>query len=281
MSGPQAAWIAGGRLHLGHGPIDMIIGIDGPERNAGFARAIRAFEGLLQDLVNELPRLRAPSGPPPQGTVARRMVAAVAPFAPEFITPMAAVAGAGAEAVLAAICAGPGIVRAHVNNGGDVAFHLAAGQEIRAAIASGMSGRVRITASDPWRGLATSGQGGRSFSLGIAESVSVLARDAALADAAATMIANAVDLPRHPAVTRRPACEIAPESDLGARLVVRHVGPLTPGEVAQALDRGADYAQDLLSRGLIGGALLVLRGQLRILGDLPLVTGQEREVVNA
>lgn len=281
MSGPQADWLAGGRLHLHHGPIDMIIGIDGPGRDAGFARAIRAFEGLLQGLVDELPRLRQPHGPMPRGAVARRMVAAVAPFAPAFITPMAAVAGAGAEEILSALYAGPGIARAYVNNGGDVAFHLGPEMTICAAIAGGVPGLVRIASGDPWRGLATSGQGGRSLSLGIAESVTVLARTAALADAAATMIANAVDLPRHPAIMRVPACEISPESDLGARRVVRHVGPLTSGEVARALARGADAAQDFLGRGLIGGALLALRGQSRIVGALPVVTSQEREAASA
>ena len=275
------AWIAGGRLHLHHGPIDMIVGAEGPGRKAGLERAADAFGGLLQGLVEELPRLRMDAGPMPRGAVARRMVAAVTPFAPEFITPMAAVAGAGAEAILQALCDGPGISRAYVNNGGDVAFHLDGGRGMRAAVAGGVPGLLRIAARDPWRGLATSGQGGRSHSLGIAESVTVLARGAALADAAATMIANWVDLPGHVAILRVPACEVAPDSDLGARRVVRHVGSLAPDEVAQALDRGAYYAQGLRMRGLIGGAVLALRGQVRIVGDLPLVTSQEREAVNA
>lgn len=281
MSGAQAVWIAGGRLHLNHGPIDMIVGADGPGRVAGLHRATQAFEGLLQGLVDELPRLRAQTGPPPRGAVARRMVAAVAPFASEFITPMAAVAGAGAEEILNALCDGTGISRAYVNNGGDVAFYLAEGQEMRAAVAGGLPGLMRISAHDGWRGVATSGQGGRSLSLGIAESVTVLARGAAPADAAATMIANRVDLPGHPAIARVPACDIAPDSDLGARLVVRHVGSLTPDEVSRALDRATDYAQGLRIRGLIGGAMLALRGQVRIVGELPLVTDQEREAVNA
>lgn len=281
MNGPQVAWITGGRLHLNHGPIDMILGADGPGREAGLHRAARAFEGLLQGLVDELPRLRAQSGPPPQGAVARRMVAAVALFAPEFITPMAAVAGSGADEILTELCDGPGIVRAYVNNGGDVAFHLGPGAAISAAIASGAPGVVRVTSGDPWRGIATSGQGGRSLSLGIAESVSVLARNAALADAAATMIANQVDLPDHDAIQRVPARDIAPESDLGARLVVRHVGRLLSEDVAQALDRGANYAQGLIRRGLIGGAVLALRGQVRIVGDLRTRSIENEEVLNA
>ncbi|WP_204349766.1 hypothetical protein, partial [Klebsiella pneumoniae] len=76
-------------------------------------------------------------------------------------------------------------------------------------------------------GIATSGAQGRSFSLGIADSVTVLARDAASADAAATLIANAVDLD-HPAIRRRPARNLDPDSDLGDRLVTVGVGDLTP-----------------------------------------------------
>lgn len=281
MNGSQASWIAGGRLHLSHGPIDMILGADGPGRDAGLHRAAWAFEGLLQALVDELPRLRLPSGPPPQGAVARRMVTAVAPFAPEFITPMAAVAGAGADEILSALCDGPGILRAYVNNGGDVAFHLGPGAAISAAIASGAPGVVRVASSDPWRGLATSGQGGRSLSLGIAESVTVLAQNSALADAAATMIANRVDLPGHDEITRVPACDIAPKSDLGARLVVRHVGRLLSQEIARALDCGADYARGLIRRGLIGGAVLALRGQVRIVGEVRMRSIEKEEVLNA
>ena len=76
------------------------------------------------------------------------------------------------------------------------------------------------------RGVATSGWRGRSFSLGIADAVTVFAGTAAVADAAATLIANAVDLPGHPAFARAPARRCDPQSDLGERLVTVDVGPL-------------------------------------------------------
>jgi ApbE superfamily uncharacterized protein (UPF0280 family) len=66
-------------------------------------------------------------------------------------------------------------------------------------------------ATSGWR---CKGKGGRSFSFGIADAVTVLAGSAAAADAAATVIANAVDLPGHGAITRRPASAIDPDSDL-------------------------------------------------------------------
>ena len=88
----------------------------------------------------------------------------------------------------------------------------------------GLMRTMVIDADDPSRGVATSGRHGRSFSLGIADAVTVLARTASQADAAATIIANAVDLPGHPAIVRCPACDLQPDSDLGARLVTREVG---------------------------------------------------------
>ena len=273
----QVAWLEGGRLHLNHGPIDLVIGIFGPERAVGdaFVRAIARFDGLLEELVAELPALRSARPLALHGPVARAMAAAVAPHRPAFITPMAAVAGAVADTVLAA-GVGPGVRRAYVNNGGDIALYLAPGQALRCAVAqAGVGGLITINDHDPVRGIATSGWRGRSFSFGIADAVTVLAADAASADAAATMIANAVDLPGHAAITRRPAVELQADSDLGSRLVTVAVGTLTPGEVARALDRGALVADALRARGVIAGAALFLHHEVRILGQMALARTPE------
>lgn len=270
MTGPQITRITGGRLHLHHGPIDMIVGAEGPGQEAGFARAAARFEGLLQEIVDELPRLRSATGPMPQGCVARRMVRAVGPFAPQFITPMAAVAGAGAEEILAALCDGPGIAKAYVNNGGDIAFHLTRGQMMHGVVAADPVAKLAIGYDHAARGIATSGCGGRSLSRGIAESVTVLAKTATAADATATLIANAVDCPGHPGVTRAPANKVYPDSDLGARRVTRAVGRLTHADVDRALGAGVAYAESCLATGLIASAVLMLAGQCRIVGDLPL-----------
>jgi len=123
---------------------------------------------------------------------------------------------------------------------------------------------MSIHADDPTRGVATSGRHGRSFSLGIADAVTVLARTASQADAAATIIANAVDLPGHPAILRCPAQDLQPDSDLGARLVTRSVGELSGREIEEALEAGADRARKLLAAGLIEGAVLRLHGEIII-----------------
>lgn len=261
-----AAVLPGGRLHLQHGPIDLILGADG-NREAAFAKAKARFANLLDEIVAELPALRRPLGGPVAGIVPRRMAAAVAPHT-GFVTPMAAVAGAVADEVLAAMRdAGPR--RAYANNGGDIALHLSPGLEPgeRFTIGLGLgAGQVSVCAEDGIGGIATSGRGGRSLSLGIADAVTVLAASAAAADAAATLIANAVDLPGHPAIQRRPAAELQDDSDLGDRLAVTGLGPLTTGEVADALARGVARAETMRQNGLIRAAALFLRGQTRLIG---------------
>jgi ApbE superfamily uncharacterized protein (UPF0280 family) len=198
------------------------------------------------------------------------MHAAVAPFAVEhFITPMAAVAGAVAEEILGAMVEVAELERAYVNNGGDIALHLGEGQQFTVGLVDrpdqpGLMLTTIIEVDDPARGIATSGRHGRSFSLGIADAVTVLARTAAQADAAATIIANAVDLPGHRAIVRCPAHDLQPDSDLGARLVTRAVGDLPLVEIEEALEAGAGKARVLLARGLIDSAALRLHGETRI-----------------
>ena len=270
---PQIALLADGRrLHLQDGPIDLIVEARGSEANvhAAYDAAVQRFTGLLDELCEELPLLRQAADParcPLQGPVARRMHEAVAPFASEhFITPMAAVAGSVAEEILGAMLRSAPLERAYVNNGGDIALHLADGEHFTVGLAErpdapALIRAIVVHADDPSRGVATSGRHGRSFSLGIADAVTVLAPTASQADAAATVIANAVDLPGHPAIVRRPAHDLQPDSDLGARLVTRGVGELSAGEIEAALESGAACARKLLAAGLIDGAVLRLHGE--------------------
>ena len=116
------------------------------------------------------------------------------------------------------------------------------------------------------RGIATSGWRGRSRSFGIADSVTVLAGDAAAADVAATLIANEVTVD-HPAIRRRPASELDDDSDLGNRPVTVAVGELPAAAVAKALDRGARAARSMRRAGHIAAAMVVLRARHRAVGD--------------
>ena len=288
----MAMWAArrtalpGGRWHLQHGPIDIVIAAEGEPATLALAHAAAwaCFQPLLEALVAELPLLRQPvvaGNNPLQGAVARRMWAACAPLrdaARGFITPMAAVAGAVAQELMVHYQR-PGIARAWVNNGGDIALHLARGQSARVglyadlsrfdaeALACTAAGTLRTDAgfavrhADPVRGVATSGWRGRSHSLGMADSVTVLAATAAQADAAATVIANAVNLD-DPRIRRAPASSQRDDSDLGDRLVTVAVPPLPSALVQQALQAGLDMARSLQTQGHIHAALLVCQGSL-------------------
>lgn len=271
------------RLHLSDGPIDLIIEAHGPPpaTEAAYRAALARFDGLLDELCAELPALRTAAACPPRAfasAVASRMERAVAPFAQAaFITPMAAVAGGVADEILAHMLAATAgtLTRAYVNNGGDIALHLAPGERFTVGLVD-RPDRPRIIATsvigggDGIGGLATSGAPGRSFSLGIADAVTILARTAAEADAAATVIANAVDLPDDrrldPRIARAPAVSLQPDSDLGTRLVTVSVAPLDPVAIDLALAQGVAMADDLLARGLIAGACLHLQGDTRTVG---------------
>jgi ApbE superfamily uncharacterized protein (UPF0280 family) len=273
---PQIRFLADGRrLHLQDGPIDLIVEASGSEANvaAAYDAAARRFTGLLDELCGELPLLRKAADPARcllRGNVARRMHDAVAPFAADhFITPMAAVAGAVAEEILGAMVKRARLERAYVNNGGDIALYLADGKHFTVGLTdrpdqAGLMRTMIVDANDPSRGVATSGRHGRSFSLGIADAVTALARTASQADAAATIIANAVDLPGHPAIVRRPAHDLQSDSDLGAHLVTRDVSALSGREIEDALQAGATCARKLLAAGLIDGAALHLQGEMSV-----------------
>ena len=292
------AQLAPGRWHFQHGPIDLVIGAEGDARAIDAAReaAWARFQQLLPELVAELAILREPVSASREdgamlehgamreqgaqegvherlrGPVARRMRDACLPFARTiFVTPMAAVAGSVAQEIVACFERG-GVLRAWVNNGGDIALHLAPGERLRVAVCADPRARDRaligrdalaIDAADRVRGIATSGWRGRSLSLGIADAVTVLAATAAQADVAATLIANAVNVD-DPSIRRLPANRVRDDSDLGARAVTVEVGQLPASRVEQALDSGAARAREFVERGLIAQALLSLSGRSRI-----------------
>lgn len=254
----MARRLSDGRLHLQHGPIDLVV--LGTEDE--YERAARRFGTILEELVSELTLLRTPVGvvyPLARGAVARRMVAAVWPHRDVFITPMAAVAGAVADEILEAMQPAG---KAYVNNGGDIAVHLPCGESFDAGIVNDVrrpmvDAMIRVERSC---GIATSGWRGRSQSLGIADAVTIIADCSASADSAATMVANAVNA-EHPAIRRMPARSVKEDSDLGEIPVTVGVDRLPPQTVRSALDAGGRLAAALRARGLIRAAYLALQNQ--------------------
>lgn len=277
MSSPQVALLPDGRrLHLQHGPIDLVIEAFGTQEEVGAAyrQARDRFETVLVELVAELPDLRRPLAGDwaPEGGVAARMVHAVRPHAEEFVTPMAAVAGSVADEVMSAMTAGRAIDKAYINNSGDIAIHLMPGHSLRLGIVSELfdptaDGSAELRFEQTVRGVATSGWKGRSLSFGIADAVTVLAETAAAADVAATLIANAVDAD-HAAIVRAPASTQDDDTDLGDRLVTVDVGEIDGPTVDAALASGERAAAAMVRSGIIASAALFLRGETRVVGDL-------------
>jgi ApbE superfamily uncharacterized protein (UPF0280 family) len=145
------------------------------KRHAAFANALKPIE-LLDDA--------------PQ--VARRMARAAKLVG---VGPMAAVAGAMAQlAAEAGIAAGA--AEAIVENGGDI--YLVTTQPVVIGLNSGtggLAGRLAFSLDadqTPISICSSSGTMGHSMSFGQCDLATVVARDAALADAAATMAANLV-----------------------------------------------------------------------------------------
>jgi ApbE superfamily uncharacterized protein (UPF0280 family) len=271
----RIAWLPDGkRLQLSDPPIELIVQAFG--RPGDIARAYDAaidrMRHVLDELNSELAVLRLPAPQTLQNALARRMNNAAAPFCAEnFITPLAAFAGAVADDVLAAMQNTAPLDRAFVNSGGDIALYLAEGQSFTSSMLErpgrpSLSGTLLVEAGSGIGGIATAGRSGPGLLLGIADSVVVAAGSAAAADVAATMIANATDLPGHKAIARAPARSLRPDSDLGDRLVTTGVAALTPQEVATALAAGAGAAEVYLAAGLIKGAALYLRGETAFVG---------------
>jgi len=182
------------RFRVRAGESDLLISAERPLRDAA-ERALLSVREELEGYLREDPgfgealRPYDPRADAPE--VAREMAEAGRSCG---VGPMAAVAGAVAERVGRALLAGSAEVI--VENGGDVFLHL--GRPRVAAIYAGsspLSGRLglRVGLTKQALGLCTSsGTVGPSLSFGRADAAIVLARSAALADAAATALGNRV-----------------------------------------------------------------------------------------
>ena len=269
--------MADNRLHLQHGPIDIIAHVDAPEevRKRLYSTASHRFSTVLEELVAEMDLLKQPWSadlPDSKGGIAQKMCFAVR-GSDIFVTPMAAVAGAVADEMLETMlfeaqkpdsCV-EHIHRMYVNNGGDIAFWLNTGESFSIGVVDNpgipeLNARVSLAYESPVRGIATSGWRGRSLSLGIADAVTVLAGSAATADAAATLIANDVNVD-YPGILKRPAYEVKDESDLGMLPVTVDVPPLPVDKISEALKRGAQTAGNIIRTGKIEAAYLSLQKQ--------------------
>jgi ApbE superfamily uncharacterized protein (UPF0280 family) len=214
----------------------------------------------------------------PKGSIAQKMFGAVSD-SEVFVTPMAAVAGAVADEMLETLlfeAQNPDsclehISRMYVNNGGDISFWLNSGESFSLGVVDNpqipaLNTKVSLAYESPVRGVATSGWRGRSLSLGIADAVTVLAKSAASADVAATLIANQVNVD-FPGIEKRPASEVKDESDLGIIPVTVAVPKLPKDKISLALEQGAKTARKLIKTEKITAAYLSLQKQILVIDN--------------
>ncbi len=261
-----------GRFYLDYGPVQMAVSAFAGRRPLEEAlQKVEVYvQGLLQELTDclalarQLPREMSLSPSPPVleslPPVLQEMIGAVSLSGDPDLTPMAAVAGAFADSV-ADFLVEQGATRVIVNNGGDIALRLEAGEEpvvvgLKPDLAQGgCSHTFQLRAESGLQGIATSGLGGRGFTLGIASAVTVVAGKASVADACATSLANSTNLD-HPAIVRLPAEKLDPRTDIRGQLVTVRVAGLEPRAYRQALQAGIGAARQLLERGVIGGVAI-------------------------
>ena len=264
--------MGGGKLYIDNGPVQMLVQAEraGVPMSAEMEKAAAQVNNLLTQLVKLLPQAKRPwpelEGVRFSGVLGKMLPAARATESPD-MTPMCAVAGAFAD-LTADYLANRGATRVLINNGGDIALRLRGGAQAVLGVADKVGGnpvwKVRIHEGQGVGGTATSGLAGRSFTLGVADAVTVFAGTGAVADACATHIANttAIDSPN---VSRRLARELDPDTDIPELLVTTEVGRLTQGEIMHALDRGEERARYLMSQGTIFGVMLFVQGRHRFL----------------
>lgn len=263
--------LEGGRVYVDNGPVQMMIYAE--RHGVPMQQEAQAAAGhvgrQLEQLAAALALARQPwpqlAGRKSYPGLLLKMYRSVQRTEDPALTPMAAVAGTFADAAADHLVS-QGATKVMVNNGGDIALRLAAGEAIQLGIAGKVGAkpgyRMHITHEMGFGGVATSGMGGRSLTLGVADAVVAFASTASLADACATHIANTTAI-SSPAVSRRPAKELDEQTDIPELLVTTEVGSLSPEEISTALTQGEERARYLLGKGVLKGAILFLQGQHR------------------
>lgn len=256
-----------------YGPMTLTVSAwaDGKPRPVMAARAAVLALDILDRLAAGQAILKTPAGKikklegcPPFLQKAVRICRVVSPE----LTGTAAVAGLAADKVLNEALR-LGADRAIVNNGGDIALFTSGRQRIEVGLKTHPDGEIthylEVSSGDRVGGVATSGWTGRSFSTGVADVVTVWAGDCTTADAAATWIAGRTDL-NSGKVSRTPAREFDPETDIPLLQVTREVGRLAPQEKKVALEAGLAEVGRLVAEGIIWGAFLSVQGETRWIG---------------
>ena len=225
---------------------------------------------ILEELANFLPVIKKkaltikPEDNYPK--IVNEMISAVRVINDPDFTPLAAVAGATSD-IVADYLLKTRATKIIVNNGGDIAIRLREGDSAIVGL------RLNLTRPDYEYlalidrdcGICTSGIGGRSFTLGVADGVTVIADKASIADAAATFLGNKTSV-NSPTVKKVLAEFVYPDTDLLGVEVTQSVGDLSEDEIETALSRGKKEALMLMKRRLIEGAVISVKDHVDTMG---------------
>lgn len=230
------------------------------EVSFGYLEAIAVRQALLGRPADQIESL-------PQNDLVKRMIQSVKAIGDKDLTPMAAVAGTIADAVADWLFS-RGPTRVVVDNGGDIAIRLAAGETVAVGIRPqvdrlDISHIARLDDRRSSWGVTTSGLGGRSFTRGIASAVTAIAANASIADAAATAIANACFVADRN-IVQIPAERIDPNTDLKGMNVTVEVGTLSSAKKIQAVQAARSKADSLCRQKHIVGALVAFENVFTI-----------------
>lgn len=235
-----------GRVYIEYGPVSMVIKASKSSQmlTSLCSESILIIKKTLTDLGQDLEKL---SKYPAQisSNMLRdpslRMLEAVNRIGEKTLTPMATVAGMVAD-IVADWLYSQGADKVIVNNGGDIALRLGNRQSVSMKILSNIHANenekeviVRISEDNHIGGVCTSGLGGRSFTRGIANSVTVFSENCRIADACATHIANASYISSKRVHTTR-AGKIQPSSDIADLSIVTKVDCLTKEEISKGIE---------------------------------------------
>ena len=244
------------------GKVDSALGQWGAKKALLILEELAEFKQIITKNIGEV---KTNSKYP---RVVNRMISSVKRTEDQTMTAKAAVAGAMADEIADLIFEDGDVSKVIVNNGGDIAIRLRGIEIANVGIISDLSRKeithkLLVDSGGNIGGVATSGFGGRSFTKGIASAAVVVASTASLADAVATVLGNTVNVD-DPVIERQLAEEIYPGTDIPGHLVTTRVGNISQNKIKEALEKGLIKARELQDKGLIFGALLALKGEVRI-----------------
>ena len=260
--------IEDGKLYIENGPTNIIAEAFSLDKKEIYNLICEYSSKYLKDLSLEIDNLKRPTSENKKfkSEIANRMFNSTKLFLPDFITPMASVAGAISESILLKVLEKYSVNKIYINNGGDISLYVSESEKFNFSIGGETSYIFEYANLNGIGGIATSGWKGRSFSSGIADSVTVIAEKASIADAAATIICNKIDLKNSNKIIKKKANDFYENTDLDDRLITVSVENLTEQEIEKAISKGKITSEYFIAKNIIKSVIINLQNNILIIG---------------